>query len=398
MSASTHRTALALTLAASAVAQGPRFRIDVRTDPGQMVWIAMAPRQVPGVQIPGVEGLLQLPQAGTVLFMAAPAGPGGKSRNDVPAFAFGDGMRWRTQLIALDQGGQLRLTRPFRMDGRGIVEVPAYAQGGARLDQNPVADGPDEPRPAAVNHALANGDTSFDLDARRNPVPPLREAGRSGALTETGNPELAEMSGRSTVSTSSMMTFPYSATVKLFMTFPGDPGHYYEGSGILIDPDHVLTAGHCAYDKDLGGEADKIWVIPGYSATGESTNVPWVTDMSTWGGSEPFGHSNVVDVKTWSDWRTSSSFKHDIAVLELNRPIGALAGWIGVDYSNDCSFYKDNWFYMRGYPAEGPYNGSRMTEQSGDFDSCPTKWEARFDVVSYGGQSGSGFYDYDAGD
>ena len=389
-------TLAALTLAGAAPAQNPEFRIDIRTDPGQMVWIAMGQRLGPTTQFPGVSGSLRLDLASTIIWAAAPAGPLGKSRNPVPAAAFRAGLRWNAQLVALEPQG-LRLTPSFTVDGVGLPQLASASPTGMPVGgENP--DGNDDPRQAAVNHSLANGNTSFDLDARRNPTPPPREAGRRGALASAGSEPLIDMGGLERVDLANMTAFPYSASVKLFMTFPGTPNKYYQGSGILIDPDHVLTAGHCAYDKDLGGYADKIWVIPGYSATGASTGTPWNTDMSNWGGSEPFGHSSVVDIKTWSEWRNNKKYKHDLAVVELNRPVGALAGWIGIDYSNSCSFYKDNYFYMRGYPATGPYVGSRMYAQSGDFDSCPTKWEARFDRLSYGGSSGSGFYDYDNGD
>jgi len=387
--------ALLAFVAARAAAQGPQFHLDIRQDQGQMVWIAMAPDLLAAQAIPGVEGLLRLGGPGTVVWTAAPADARGKSRNVVPSFAFAAGYRWNAQLAAFDAQG-IRLTQPFRVDGHGIAGVSAFTAQGMPRDQLQRLDAPDDPRPAAVDFVLATGDTVFHLDARRNPVVGPPQPGRPGIRTTAGNESGTDMSGLSVVALGDLSKFPQAATVKLFMTFPGDPGYFHQGSGILIDPKHVLTAGHCAYDKDLGGYADKIWVVPGYSATGAATNVPWVTAMSNWGGVEPNGHSDVVDVETWSDWRTDRDFKHDVAVLELNRPIGALTGWLGITYQLDCDFYKDTTFYLRGYPGEGPYNGSRMYYQDGTFDSCPTKWEARFEQLSYGSQSGSGFYRLDS--
>ena len=389
---------LLLAAAARLAAQGPAYHLDVRTDPGQAVWIAMGPDLAPPVTIPGVDGLLRVSGPATVVWTGAVADARGKSRTPLPAFAFAPGYRWHAQIAGLDAQG-FRLTQPFRVDGDGIAGPRAASPFGMPLDSVQAPDAPGAPRPAVVQRHLLSGDTTFVVDARRAPPPLQREPGRPGALARTGTPpEQADMGGLSIVDLADVDTFPFSAAVKLFMTFPGDPSHYYEGSGVLIDPDHVLTAGHCAYDKDLGGHADKIWVVPAYSASGESTNVPWITAMTAWGGQEPFGHSDVVEVQTWSDWRSDRDFKHDVAVLELNRPVGALAGWMGIAYQLDCDFYQENTFYVRGYPAEGPYDGSRLYTQSGAFDSCPTKWEARFDQPSYGGSSGSGVYDYDAGE
>jgi len=44
-------------------------------------------------------------------------------------------------------------------------------------------------------------------------------------------------------------SYPWRTIVKLRMEFPSG---YYMGTGFLIDGDHVLTAGHCVYDRGLG--------------------------------------------------------------------------------------------------------------------------------------------------
>jgi V8-like Glu-specific endopeptidase len=310
------------------------------------------------------------------------------------------------QVVALSAEG-FRLTRPFRLDGDRLPGPMPWLPLGLPTDLVGALDAPGDPDPAAVGQSLATGSRVYGIDARRAPVPPPREAGRSGARTSAGSDDGGDMSGLSLVDLEHMTSFPQSAAVKIFVQFEGDEAGYYVpgighragifsvGSGILIDPEHVLTAAHVVYDPDRGGRAVKVWVIPGYSATAAEADVPWDTDMATWGGTAPYGHAEVERMQTWSDWRSDRDFKHDVAVLQLDRPVGALAGWIGVAYELDCDFYKDHTFYLRGYPADDPYNGSRMYQASGSFDSCPTQWEARYNQESFDGQSGSGCYRVD---
>ena len=83
------------------------------------------------------------------------------------------------------------------------------------------------------------------------------------------------------------------------------------------------------------------------------------------------------------------------AIIDLDRPIGALAGWRDYGFNDSCSWYETAGWVHRGYPSEDPYEGNIMYENGGSFDTCWSSYPldlhyAAFDNPSWGGQSGSG--------
>ncbi len=177
--------------------------------------------------------------------------------------------------------------------------------------------------------------------------------------------------------------FPWRANVKLYMTF--NSGRKASCSGVMIDSMHVLTAGHCVHEILRGGTwASSIVVVPAYDT-----------------GDRPYGDASAVELHSWTGWTQRSEFDHDVGVIDLDRPVGALTGWFGYGYHNNPDFYTGNVFNSAGYPGEYPYDGKSMYYWSGNFDSTESisgLWygnEVHFNNRSYGGQSGSGMYSFD---
>ena len=81
----------------------------------------------------------------------------------------------------------------------------------------------------------------------------------------------------------------------------------------------------------------------------------------------------------------------DIALIELDRPVGSLTGWHGYGYNPNDSFYETTTFYAPGYPDEPPYSGEQMYYSYGVYDDV-LEHILYFVKLSYGGQSGSGSY------
>lgn len=175
---------------------------------------------------------------------------------------------------------------------------------------------------------------------------------------------------------SNTTAYPASANVKLFIRYPSSAS-IYVGSGVMVSKNVVLTAGHCIYDKNLGGWAKWIKVVPGY------TN-----------HDEPFGFAMAKKVYAWNDWTIGENFDWDMGVILLDGCIGLHTGYFGIGtYHN--AFFTSNNFHNYSYPSDDPYNGLSMYYRHGKFDNV-TEHMLKFNNRSYKGQSGSGHYYIDA--
>ncbi|MBU1073788.1 trypsin-like serine protease, partial [bacterium] len=188
-----------------------------------------------------------------------------------------------------------------------------------------------------------------------------------GAWTEIGDPSVG--------------TYPMHVKVNLCWGPPCNEPYGGQCSGTLIDPMHVITAGHCvySYDEDHPGWAEEVRVIPGLDE-----------------GNEPFGHAHAVQIHSWEGWTVDHDHHHDVAILDLDRPIGALTGWRGYGYNDDCDWYYGGGWVHRSYPSEGDFfDGQKMYENAGSFDDCWSDYPldlhiAYFNNASWGGSSGCG--------
>lgn len=174
----------------------------------------------------------------------------------------------------------------------------------------------------------------------------------------------------------------YPKHVKIFSTYTDEHGEQETAScsGTMIDPFHVLTAGHCIYmhedgdGDDVDAYAHTVEVHPGFDE--------WFS---------PFGKANAVQLHAYSGWTQSEDFDWDIAVIDLDWPIGALSGWRGYGSDPNCGWYTSGYWEHFGYPGDVFSNGLIMYTQSGQFDDCESSGnEVSFDREMYKGQSGGG--------
>jgi V8-like Glu-specific endopeptidase len=250
-------------------------------------------------------------------------------------------------------------------------EVEPLPQGG------PPRNVPGTENQIIVYHAETGTTELIPLPAAIDMPDAASVPGRSDSLAPTLLPEA--FGSLSLVG--SPTDWPWRGNVKLFRTFPS--GVVSDCSGVLVDSMHVLTAGHCVWTfissrcnpPDTACWASSMRVIPAYD-----------------NGSTPFGEANFANLLAWTAWTEDENYDWDIAMIELNRPLGALTGWYGYGYNNDDSFFTGgNIFRSTGYPAESPYDGEEMYTWAGTFDRTETYGFIHTNY-SFGGQSGSGVY------
>lgn len=173
-------------------------------------------------------------------------------------------------------------------------------------------------------------------------------------------------------------SYPFSSATKLIITFPN--GKRVSCSGTMVDTKSLLTCGHCIYSHDNGGWATNVMAMPGYNNNGDF---------------QPFGAAHSINLTTFTSWVENEDYNGDIAIVVLNRPVGALSGWLGYGYLNSVTNYLDRDYHTTGYPAATPYDGGEPYYRNGRFDFNENDRLLYSFDKSYGGQSGSGVYHKD---
>lgn len=153
-------------------------------------------------------------------------------------------------------------------------------------------------------------------------------------------------------------SYPWRITVK-----------FNDVTGVLIDPYHVLTAGHAI---EFHPYFQTVPFIPGYE-----------------NGDFPFQYAYAEYFYQLSDF--ASGTPKDIAIVKLDRPIGVISGWNGYGYNNDNNFFLNHTFFNPSYPSQSPFNGEYLYNWKGLIDNIGTEYLIS-SRAGYGGMSGSPLY------
>jgi len=145
------------------------------------------------------------------------------------------------------------------------------------------------------------------------------------------------------------------------------------GTGWLIGPKTVVTAGHCVFSQYFfGGWASMIEVIPGLNGNGSE--------------SRPYGSVTSTRFSSVDRWTEKEDPDFDIGCIHLDQPKGMEVGWfaLGALPPEKLESYLVN---ISGYPAD---RGSGA-EQYHDRNRVLRVSERRlfYEVDTYGGQSGA---------
>ena len=162
--------------------------------------------------------------------------------------------------------------------------------------------------------------------------------------------------------------FPNATNVFMEMFF--GEGRYecsYNGSGVMIGPRHVLTAGHNVYDNDKEMWASHVKVSPGANE-----------------GKSLFGTTSAVKAFVPNAYFDGED-KSDLAVLVLEEDLGKYTGWASVNALGDGEL-EDTKFFVSGYP--GDKATGQLWEMKGEIKFI-TPTVLKYKIATYAGQSGS---------
>jgi V8-like Glu-specific endopeptidase len=151
-------------------------------------------------------------------------------------------------------------------------------------------------------------------------------------------------------------------------------GRVYVGTGWLIGPRTVVTAGHCVFMHDDGGYPSFVEVTPGMS-----------------GDRGPWGTSRAKKFRTVAQWTDERATAHDYGVIVLADDLGnKVDAWFTYAAPDDGQL-RGTEANISGYPADKLRDNGGQFHQY--FHARPIKSVdpnmLYYDIDTFGGQSGS---------
>lgn len=173
--------------------------------------------------------------------------------------------------------------------------------------------------------------------------------------------------------------YPYRCICSLLIT--AQNGSEWVGTGWLVGPRLVLTAGHCVYMADEGGWAARIEVIPGRDGT-----------------EQPFKSVVATDLRSVTGWTVDGNrdFDYGAILLPETQRYGDQLGWFGYAARED-DYLRGIDLNLAGYPGDG---GKDHVDGTMWWDHRRVKEvnekQITYEIDTYGGQSGSPVWEMDA--
>ena len=175
--------------------------------------------------------------------------------------------------------------------------------------------------------------------------------------------------------------YPWRCVCSLLIT--ANTGAQYVGTGWLVSPRLVLTAGHCVYMADQNGWASQIEVIPGRNGT-----------------ERPFGSAISRELRSVSGWTqdNDSDYDYGAIILPADKRFGEQLGWFGYA-TRDEDYLRSATLNLAGYPGDGGKAGQQV-DGSQWYNSRGVKdvheRQITYEIDTYGGQSGAPVWEFNA--
>jgi len=166
--------------------------------------------------------------------------------------------------------------------------------------------------------------------------------------------------------------YPWRCIASLLIT--AHSGAMYIGTGWLVSPRVLLTAGHCVYMSDQGGWVTQIEVIPGRDA-----------------GNRPFNSAVATDFRSVTGWTQdhNSDYDYGAILLPADQRYGDQLGWFGYASRAD-DYLRGITLNLAGYPGDGGpagIDGTQWYHSRGVRDVFEK--QITYEIDTYGGQSGA---------
>ncbi|MGW5737705.1 MULTISPECIES: trypsin-like serine peptidase [Streptomyces] len=174
-------------------------------------------------------------------------------------------------------------------------------------------------------------------------------------------------------------TSVYPWRVHCYLLITARDNALYQGTGWLLGPHTLATAGHCVYIKGSGvagrdGWVKSIQVMPGRN-----------------GASLPYGSITCTSFRSVTGWTQNGDENFDYGAIITPSNIGATTGWFGFGVWSDSDLLKTTG-NIAGYPGDKP-PGTLWYAARG-VDSVAAR-KVYYDIDTAGGQSGSSVYRID---
>ena len=202
------------------------------------------------------------------------------------------------------------------------------------------------------------GEDNFAMDAFFSSYPELQSKSIAEVIIGTDN----------RVRISPTTSYPWRAICALRMTAKDNTK--WIGTGWLVSPRTVITAGHCVYLHGHGGWPKKIEVIPAMNDA-----------------SRPYGSFVGTTFRSVNGWINSKNRDYDYGAIILpssSRP-GDKTGTFGFAVK-DNNYLKNSFLNLSGYPGDKGGAQQWFMAQKAKATSSRVIY---YDIDSMGGQSGS---------
>ncbi|KGH34350.1 trypsin-like peptidase domain-containing protein [Lactococcus cremoris] len=166
--------------------------------------------------------------------------------------------------------------------------------------------------------------------------------------------------------------FPYN-TIVYIETIGGD-GVRYRGSGVLIAPNAVLTAGHMIYNATEGAHIKSATIYQAFANGNYNSNAATAVTSEVanpdWLAKDRLG---TINYPLGAD---------DLGILNLSKNIGLSTGWMGMS----SALSKNQTISLIGFPGDKP---KQMWGMSGNVSQIGNPLFGYSNISMYPGQSGS---------